>query len=259
MIEVKNFRPKNEWSPYVIDRDYLHSLTSYAELVDLPLKIAIFWSHLNLWTLLDSGRFDTAKKKIEIPLTQALEGSEMNDLGDRMLGTELPLAFRLYADKEKPRTVATNGEAPFTVGSVALLVNNTEVTDELEKKLTWFLINYGQWDEVDQPAEITDGELEYFEFVFSKNRTENDEDFTTIGFVSQMLSRQYLDATSPNDAIRLLIPTIEPSDMGVAIPKDYTGDVLRLWRFNVRPKPQEDREQSVNDNPTSHFVSDDLP
>ena len=240
LIEVKNFHPKSSSAKYRLSRTYVAALRQYASALRIPAKLAVFWSHMHLWTLTDLERMKIVGGKVELSLADALLENEMNVLGDYMVGTVLPLTFRLYADVEKPRAVLPNGEAPFTIGGASLLAAGREVTRDIEKQFTWFLINYGPWDEADWDAKITDSRVDYLDFTVSKGDVSADgsdvDGFSFVGFVSQMISSQYIAATSGDEGLRSLLPSLGPDRLGISVPSDYKGEVLKLWRFHVQPK-----------------------
>lgn len=236
LVETKNFHPKNEHSPYEIRVKYFASLARYSEITGTPLKFAIYWSHTNIWTLVDARNIEKYKSGYKITLPQAIKLNEMIVLGDCMIGSEFPILFRLFADKSKPRNLDSSGEAPFTVGSVKLLLKDKEIENEREKKLAWFLINYGNWEETNKPVEVENNKIDYFDFVFTFSSIEDGQDFAALGFLSQMLSRQYIGLTSPDEGIKSLTPQIDPSAIGLDMPLEWNGDVLKLCILYLRPQ-----------------------
>ena len=168
-------------------------------------------------------------------MPEAMKKNEMNTLGDHMIGTVPPLSLRLYADKSKPRSVGENGLSPFTIGSVALFANGVEITDEFEKKLVWFFMMYGKWEKIDQPAEVKNGLLEYFDISVSPEQYDKTKGFAMLGFLSELISKNYKSLTSPEGEILQLSPKQQPEHLSVLIPHDYNGKDLKLWRFHVQP------------------------
>jgi len=161
LIEVKNFRQKDPMEPFILKSKYLSSLKKYADVFKIPLKIAIYWSVWKLWTLIDATHFISENSDYSITMPEAIKRNEMNLLGDHMVGTVPPLSLRLYADPNKPRSIEENSQVHFTIGRVALYANGKEIIDDFEKKLVWFFMLHGKWNEVDQSAEIKNDLLEY--------------------------------------------------------------------------------------------------
>src|SRR5437588_5486805 len=50
-VEVKNFHQGNPLDPFQVTPSYLESLLEYVALFDKRLKLAIYWSRWNIWTL----------------------------------------------------------------------------------------------------------------------------------------------------------------------------------------------------------------
>ena len=235
LVEVKNFRPKDPFKPYRIKKAYLSSLRSYAEALGVPLKIAIYWSAWNMWSLVDVNHFNERPSDFEISMPDAMKRSEMVLLGDCMVATVPPLSLRFYADPQKPRSVDEYGEVAFTIGRAVVCAGDEELTDPLESSLAWFFMLYGKWEEVDQSTKVTENLLEYTEMKVSSIQTDPKQGFAIFGFLSEMISRQYNQLTAGNGEIRHLIPQQGPDQLGVLIPHNHKGKVLKLWRFNVQP------------------------
>ena len=239
LIEVKNFHPKNPLGKLRLDGNYLRSLERYAALNSVPLKIAIYWSRWNIWTLLDAKRLDSSQKTM-ISLPEAYLHNEMYLLGDCMIGAEPPLSFRLYADKDKPRTVTPDGKAGFTVSRACLCSAGVDVVHPIEKRIGWFLLQNGKWQESEEYAEINEGLVDFFELRFFPAPPPDDEPdpqrFRSVGCLSQMITSQYIRSTSHSGKLATLSPKKQPDQFGIVIPNDYKGDVLKLWRFTLLPK-----------------------
>lgn len=235
LIEVKNFHQRDPIEPFIVKSTYLSTLQKYADSFEIPLKVAIFWSIWKLWTLVDATHFFSENSNFVITLPEAMKRNEMNLLGDHMVATVPPLSLRLYADPKKPRSIEENGEVHFTIGRVTLYANGKEITDEFEKKLAWFFMLHGKWKEVDQPAEIKNGLLEYTEFSLSPEQYDKNKGFAMLGYLSELITSNYNFLTSPQGEILHLTPKQQPDKLSILIPHDYKGKVLRLWRFHVKP------------------------
>lgn len=235
LVEVKNFHKKDPMEPFTIKSIYFSTLKKYADAFKIPLKIAIFWSVWKLWTLVDSTHFISDNSKYIITMSEAMKRNEMILLGDHMVGTVPPLSLRLYADPNKPRSVRENGQVDFTIGRVALYACEKEITDEFEKKLAWFFMLHGKWNKVDQPTEIKNGLLEYTEFSVSPEQYDKKQGFAILGFLSELITSNYIFLTSPQGEILQLTPKQQPDKLSIFIPHDYKGKVLSLWRFLVQP------------------------
>lgn len=240
LVEVKNFHQNSPRKPYRITGKYLASLKRYAQLNNVPLRIAIYWSRWNMWSLLDAARLDESKKNIDISMSDAFLHNEMYLLGDCMIGTLPPLSLRLYADTTKPRSVNSQGQTGFTVSKACLCCDGNDIDDPTERRIAWFLIRNGNWHEIEQVAEIKNRLVDYVEMRVSPQDPPDGESseqrFRSVGFMSQMITSQYLRPTSNGNNIATLAPKKQPDHFGLLIPKDYEGLALKLWRFTMLPK-----------------------
>lgn len=236
LVEVKNHRPSDPTADYVFTPTYFDSLRRYADVFQRDLYIAIYWSQWKLWSLVRSDHFDSAGDFYRLELGEAMKRSEMKLLGDCMLGTVPPLTLRLLSDPAKPRAVGPDGKAEFTIGNVELLAAGQVINDRLEKEIAWFLMNHGDWPGSPTPVEVVGGQLVSLGFeVEPEQRAEPDQGFEVIGFMSQMVSRQYNEMTAAHGRVDLLIPKRDPGDLGVIIPPGFKGETLRLWRLYLTP------------------------
>ena len=246
LIEVKNFHQKDPLNPYKIKTDYLDSISNYAELFGVPLKIALYWSRWKLWTLIDSKYFNRNKSDFSISIFDAMKRNEMSIIGDCMIGTIPPLSFRVYADPEKSRTIDANGKVHFTIKKAAIFSNGIELVDELEKKLAWFFWLHGRWENTDETAQVDKNLLDYTEFSVSPVEWDKTQGFAMLGYLSEMISSQYNLRASTEGQVRTLSPNLQPNEMGVLIPLNYKGKVLKLWRFKLLPNYDDIEKREAN-------------
>ncbi len=245
LIEVKNFHPKDPLSLYKLKSKYLNSLSNYADLSKVPLKIALYWSRWKLWTLIDSKYFNRYKSDFCISISDALVRNEMSKIGDCMIGTIPPLSCRVYADPEKPRNLNPNGKVHFIIKKASIYSNGAEITDKFEKKLAWFLFLHGKWDEVKENSHMDNNLLDYTELSVSPKQWDKNQGFAMVGFLSEMISSQYNLLTSSEGKIHMLSPNLQPTEMGILIPENHKCGVLKLWRFSVQPNYNDIKEREA--------------
>lgn len=249
LVEVKNRHTLKPGRDYRFTRAYLDGLKSYAALFQTELFIAIYWSQLNLWTLLAASDFELQGDEYFLSLPDAMKRNNMRILGDCMIGTIPSLTLKFLSDPTKPRTVGPSGQAHFTIGRVELYCGGQLIEDPLEQKIAWFLMNYGKWPGRELPPEVLEGQLISVGFRLEpQGRSNPGELFEMIGFLSEMISRQYNDITAPEGTVKLLSPKRDPDTLGVVIPLDYRGTALRLWRFILSPSSS---PAGPKDRPTS--------
>ncbi len=195
--------------------------------------LAVYWSRWGFWTLVDLNHLPPSGA---LSLTNALKWSEMSILGDRMVGTVPPFSLRFHADRTKPRRIQQDGQTEFTIGGIDLLAGGNVVEDPVERKLFSFFFFFGRWQQVEQPAAVTGDSLDYFDICANPpEAAESSGGFCNLGFLSQMISRQYIQKTSSGMDVKTLIPQEEPEALGVLLPRDYAGKALKLWILKFTP------------------------
>jgi hypothetical protein len=238
-VEVKNFfSPESD--TYTISKSEVDGLRAYAAAFGRDLKIAIYWAAWGMWSLLPLEAFTLVGDRYSISFPVAMKRSEMKIIGDWWVGTKMPLRLRFFTNPTKPRRVGDDGRAQATIGDVKLYCGDTEIDDPLEKQIAWFIMMNYPWTNVEQPADIVDGELLGWEFVFRPEIERPEQGFELLAPVSQLISSQYRGATATEGEIRRILPDRDRSPFGVHVPKDYRGTSLPLWRFFMSPNADDD-------------------
>ncbi|MHB8276822.1 MAG: hypothetical protein ACYDIA_04095 [Candidatus Humimicrobiaceae bacterium] len=235
LVEVKNYHQKNAFNEYRMNSDYLHY--RYADLVNIVLRIAIYWSKWCIWTLVSPDDFNRNGKKAIISLSTALKRNQMSTLGDVMIGTIPPLSIHIYPDKQNPHNILENDKAEFTISKVEMLCKNKPITVESEQRIEFALMRFGNWAESTMiiTAPNSEKEIEYIEFSYFPQEYDNEQVFCMIDPLSTIISRQYGQLTAPDGKVERLTPDIAPGMLGFVIPENYKGMVLPLWRFHIVP------------------------
>jgi hypothetical protein len=238
LVEVKNYHQSKPTAPFKMKESYLKRLIEYARLFKKDLKVAVYWSRWNKWTLHAVDKLPSVSKGREIALTDAFTTNEMSLLGDFIVGTTPPLVLRLTADPSKPRTVdSSSGNVLFTIGGVEFYCAGTRIEEKVEKGLAFYLILHGDWEEKEPHAKIEDGKLVWIDFEnVPREPVEPEQEFEMIGTASGMISRRYHELTMSSKGVERLVPSAEPDTLGLRIPDGYKGKQLPLWRFIVKPK-----------------------
>jgi hypothetical protein len=100
-------------------------------------------------------------------------------------------------------------------------------------------MNNSRWECSEEPAAEFDGDrlaaVTYL--VTPPERANPDQEFEIVGTLSELVSRQFDDATTRDGEIVNISPEAEPTEFGVVIPRDFESDALPLWRFDLRPGP----------------------
>jgi hypothetical protein len=236
LVEVKNhYQGKVAMKSFSMTEDYFQELIKYCKLMTCDLKVAVYWVCWNIWTLVSPNCFAQEGRRRVLPFLEAMQANEMSILGDVHIGTKFPLCLRLLADKNKPRSVSTKCEAPFTIGAVELYCAGNTISDPIEQRIALFLMLYGDWPSAQPRIEIVDGLVEFMEYTL-RPEEDSGQGFEIIGTLSGMFSVFYRAATADQDKIVQLHLNVEPGLLGCLIPPDHKGGALPLWRLIVKKK-----------------------
>lgn len=238
LVEVKNFFQREPFKPYRMRRSDLLALQRYAQIVDTEsLKVAIYWSRWNRWTLTAVDRFKEKPRSnyLFLDLTSAIKADEMGSLGDRSIGTEWPIGLTLYTKPTEGRRLR-EGTAEVTVERAEYHVAGRVVPTLTEKRIIHWLILYGGWEE-ELVSEIVDDELMSASFLFSPpEQPPEPQPFALHRPLSSIYSGMFNDATLGEEGeVRDLRIDIDPGALGALIPEEYGGEELGLWVFHVKP------------------------
>lgn len=235
LVEVKNHFQKNATSPFSLSKKYWSSLVSYSDAVKTPLMLAIYWSRWNMWTLTSSSRLKCVNGKFQMGLGEAMMENEFDLLGDSLLHTIPPLSIRFAVDKSLAQST-DQSRHHVQVSFAGLFAAGERIASPIEQELAWHFMIYGKWNHVEQVAVSEDGAVQYLELRVEPEASEVDEShsFQSLGFLSGMISCQFIRGTSINQEVVRFTPN--SSRLGVEIPDNFRGDVLKLWKFVLHPK-----------------------
>lgn len=234
-VEVKNFFPSNPKNSFKINQKYLQSLMRYADLHRIKLKFAIYWAKWRTWTLTDPQHFKQNGNEYYINLGNAAQQNEMNIFGDYLLATIPPLSIKFETETIERKN---QNEMVVEIRSAYFLANGKRITDKTEKKIASFLLFYGRWNCIEQPAEMENGLMKSFEMQSFPNEevVNPDYDFQMLGNLSEMLTNQYNLMTTDNGKVKTIDSNKQPINIPEMIPSEFKGDILKLWRFTIKPK-----------------------
>lgn len=201
LVEVKNVH-RREPSKQIttMSAPYLSSLQTYADMVGTPLKVAIYWSRWNIWTIVSPDRFRRTKGGLRITMADALVANETGRLGEVIIMTKAPLRFVLGAAQDMPISLGPEDMVNFTIGSAKIYSGDAELIDPKDRKLAMVLLLYGEWT-TDGPYAVTEnGTFAGVEFVVTPEEP-LDQDWEVIGWASRIFSRFYATQTIENNQV----------------------------------------------------------
>jgi hypothetical protein len=122
-----------------------------------------------------------------------------------------------------------------------------ELADELERRIAWFLMLFGEWPSEHTLIRGTDGAAEAIEIAIAPPAEARelvaDQGFAGIGALSSMYSSLYNYATLSTDLeVRELRHEPTPGELAALIPADYWDSAdrnLPLWVFEMRPEGED--------------------
>ncbi len=236
LVEVKNLHQTEPFkNPLILPERYVRGIRKYAELMNAPLRFAVFWVRWNAWTLVTPDVFRPTARGYELTFADAMINNDMGLLGDKAIGTVFPLKMRFVADADKPRTVGPDGVVIFTISDIKLFSKDNEITDEVERNIALYLTLYGKWEPVGPAAaKIVDGEFQYAEETFMP-LDDDGQGFEIIGWLSSMYSAFYRQATASEGRIGQIRLEAVPGQLGQLVPEGYHGESLPLWIFILTP------------------------
>lgn len=232
-VEVKNHHKVA--GLFSIKEVYLKKLRSYCRAFPGKLRIAVYWSRWNKWVLIDPERIPLGKTRRVISFFESLKINEMAVLGDMTPATRPPLTMRFLSDPMKPRAVAPNGEAPFTIGGVEFYCGGRKLEDPQEKNWAYYFMLFGGWHSVKPTHHVENGQLIYTELICQPEERVPNQGFELLDPISSMISRRYQWSTSDDDGITRLVPEYEPEKLSIEMPQNYKGKDLPLWQFILQP------------------------
>lgn len=239
-VEVKNCHFPNFKSPFSIQNDYIQRLENYSELTGAPLKFAVFFSQYNKWVLLSKSSFTAHKTKHAITFIEAMARNEMSIIGDRMIGTKPPLSVVFVANPEKEAFITEDDQAKFIISDIKFYCAGEEITNDTEKNIAFYLVQFGKWAESEGEA-IFDGDrlagvkLDYQPEHEEEMENARQQGFGIIDHLSSMVSTAYKQHTVYEQRVIALDTAADPEVFSVEIPEGYKGDKLPLWQIELRP------------------------
>ena len=239
LVEVKNFHMRDFKHKFKQTRAYLRGLQKYADMQGAELKIAIYFSRVNFWTLLSPEAFFVDGRHVWIDFPHAMARNEMALLGDRTISTLPPLELEFKGDdRDGGALIGDEGTVVATIRAVEMRCAKQLITDPLEQRIAFYLMRFGRWV-TDVPAKVVSGRLVSWSFRClpeEGDEFENAQEFRSVGTLSSMVSNAFREFTVNDDAaIIALDVNHDPDIFNLRIPEGYKGEALPLWQFVLQP------------------------
>lgn len=237
LVEVKNHHADDpEEQKLILKPDYLRSLRDYAAATGGELRVAVFWSRWQVWTLVDPDRFADARGEVSLEMFDCVKANELARLGDRTVGTRPPLRLRLEMDAEQTSDIGRDGKVEAVIKGSRFFSDEIELNDPIDKEIAWIFMLHGDWCEHGPEPIIEADRLVALEFRWEPaERANPDENFEMIGSLSRMFSRYFAEHTvKDREVVRLHAP-LRPGWFAPLVQRDRPKSALPLWLFELRP------------------------
>ncbi|MQW42533.1 hypothetical protein GHK68_09320 [Sinorhizobium meliloti] len=238
LVEVKNFFIKSFDKEFTLSAKTMSGLEKYAELSELPLKIAIYFSNVNTWALLPKSAFKRVGKRLSISFGRAMALNEMATLGDRTIATLPRLSVEFRTTPDLAMEPDENSEVVFTIKSMHFECGDTEIMGDDAREIAFYLMRYGRWTCGEPMALLDDKKVIAIQFVFEPEEVHEDQCCETIGGLSQMISSAYRELTVDETGVVALDIRHDPEIFTLRIPEGFKNHTLPLWQFILQPNPR---------------------
>ncbi|MDX0481437.1 hypothetical protein GOD90_20390 [Sinorhizobium medicae] len=213
----------------------MDGLAEYAALSGLPIKIAVYFSSMNTWTLLSREAFTRKGTKMVVDFSTAIARNEMASLGERTIATLPELAIELRTSPQEAEVPDEGGEVSFMTREIGIYCGGREIVNKTAKDVAFYLIRYGRWPEKEKTAQFEGKKVISLRTVFAPEEPEENQGFDVVGSLSQMISTAYQELTVKDGAVASLDVKQDPAFFRLAIPEDFKDDNLPLWQFILVP------------------------
>jgi len=235
LIEVKNVRRKDPFKQHTtMSAAYLGSLQAYADMMGVPLRLAIYWSRWSLWTVIAPEHFRQPNGSLRISMQQGVIANKFSRLGEVSIMTRPPLRIVLGAAKDRPHGVGADSIASFIIGSVRLFSGEHELVDLRDRKLAEVLISYGEWP-LGGPFAMTDEHGFAGVQYVAEPEEATGQAFEGIGWASRIFSSFYADQTVEGDRIVQLLGQSAPEWFAPLADWDFDNSKLPLILGRFEP------------------------
>ena len=234
LIEVKNVRCKDPLKQCTtMSAAYLSSLQSYAHATRVPLRLAIYWSLWNIWTLVAPEPFVRENGSLSVRMQDALVADEFSRLGDVTIMTMPPLSIVMNAATDRPRSLKAD-VANFIIGSVEIFANGQKLDDASDRKLAEVLLFYGDW-KLSGPFALMEGdEIAGVQYIAEPEEVSGNG-WEGIGRASRIFSRYFAAQTIEDEHVIQLHGRAAPDWFAPLKSWDFTNSKLRLLLAYMEP------------------------
>lgn len=214
----------------------------FGEMYGAEVFIAIYIADFPMWLLVSGNDLvEGPGGGYRISVRDAIFKNKLAMIGDQSIGVRAPLEASFLPAPGTPTGINEEGEAPFTIGAVHLYSGGTLVTSPEARRIVWFFMMYGGWEQ-DEHVMAVDGRVTELRWTSSPPE-ESRQGFGIVGSLSSMYSRLFESSTNGPRGYTALDLNVEPGTLITLLPHDFRDDELPLWRFTLVPTNPEDGEK----------------
>lgn len=233
LVEVKNCNNKNPDQKFMLKMDYVEKLKRYADINQLPLKFAIYFSRWKMWILIPLEVLQKIDNSYVIDYTTAAPYSQMNRLGDAFIITQKPkMELHLFSEN-KNKTVSIcrkENKIKWDIDGYKIFSDGIEITNKKEKIISYYLLTHGKWKNVIMEEIKNDNNVNGLKFTYSGNL----EPFNNCGPYSRIISSVFNQLTTDiSGNVSSLSLDIDPMIFNIFAPKDYQSEILPILRLHI--------------------------
>jgi hypothetical protein len=235
LVEVKNCHA-DVMGELSFKTNYIGGLRGYGKLTRVPVKVAVFWSKLGIWTLNQLEDMQRVGERFVLTQKRAMFANQMSLLGDYMVGTRYPLRAEFIADETRERSYnKETGLVSITIGRIRLSCAGVEIADERERSLAFMFMLYGYWNEDRQVDFDENAQPRAILYEFAPEDEDPDQKFAIIASIGEMSSKMFRVRTQEDTEVTQVSADLAPAFWDSLMPYDAHGQTLPLWRFVIRP------------------------
>lgn len=235
LVEVKNCAKLK----VRFKKNYISRLQRYADLQNVPLKIAVYWSKLKIWVLLPSEKLKFVGENCDIKFDEAIARSQMATLGDMRLACKVPLKVEMKCDSK----LLSEGEGEdvyeFIPRAIDIYCDGVLIECDVEKEIAFQIILAvsATWDETMETAAV-DSDSSVLHFKFLPPEINDEQDWEGVGSLSTIISQKFDNRTVTDGEVESLAPGCDFSYFEFFIPDDYQGKYFPLLRLIIQPNEE---------------------
>jgi hypothetical protein len=230
-VEVKNCHKIHSFN---LKDGYIKKLLAYPKVSKANLKIAIYWSRWQLWTLVALDAFSPKSGKYTIRLGEAMKQNEMAIFGDAYLATVSKLRFVIRMDISKGTAIPAGGGAcEFLIKAEEMYAGDKIISNPKDKSLFMDLIFFGMdngtWNE-SKSVNVENRKIESitYEYIPAEDSGAN---FSFLAPLSTIIARKYNQITAPSGKIKALLANYNDTLLDKYFPL-HPREQLPLWIFH---------------------------